>query len=472
MVRLDDKLNGASTSHREAGVFRVTGGYEADRSGLTRRCFVQAGALGVGGFALGDLVRARAAQPTGSREPGTSVILFWMSGGPGHMETWDPKPDAVSQFRGPFGSIATSVSGIRFGELLPEQAKLMDRLAVLRTVTHGSGDHTKSNHWMLTGFEGPAFNAPDFMSQKRPCLGSAVAKLRGPNSPGMPAYAAVPHLRGGTDNFFHYAAYLGRGFNPFVTESDPNEKAFRVRNLTLPADLPLARLDDRKALLEAFDDRRRATENIVAGLDPFRQRAFDLLTSPAAARAFDIGAEPAALRDRYGRHTYGQSALLARRLVEAGVTFVTVNCVPWDHHGTAGRHKTDEGAKLFIPPFDKALAALVRDLIDRGLYERTLVVAMGEFGRTPRMNPEGGRDHWGNTFSVLMGCGSMRMGQVIGRSTPKGEYVADRPITPQDVSATVFRHLGIDARKIHFPDGLARPTALVESGAPIRELFG
>ncbi|HUR54121.1 MAG TPA: DUF1501 domain-containing protein, partial [Gemmataceae bacterium] len=185
-----------------------------------------------------------------------------------------------------------------------------------------------------------------------------------------------------------------------------------------------------------------------------------------------IAAEPVKVRDRYGRHTYGQSALLARRLVEAGVTFVTVNCVPWDHHATAGRHSTTEGGKLFIPPFDRALAALVADLIDRGLYERTLVVAMGEFGRTPRMNAEGGRDHWGNVFSVLMGCGSMKMGQVVGRSTSKGEYVADRPITPQDVTATVFHHLGIDARGVLFNDTTARPTALVEHGEPIRELVG
>lgn len=445
-------------------MFRVFGD-----TGVTRRSFLQAGALG--GFGLVDLYRVQASLAPESRSTDTSVILFWMSGGPGHMETWDPKPDAVDQFRGPFGAIRTSVPGVQLGELLPEEAKQMHRLAILRGVNHGSGDHTKGNHWMLTGFEGPAFNVPDFNVQRRPSMGSATAKLRGPNRPGLPAYAAVPHLRGGTDNFFHYAAYLGRGANPFVTESDPNLADFRVRNLNLPNDLTIARLEDRQSLLQSLDATHRDIDTRSADLDPHRQRAFSLLTSKAASSAFDINAESAQTRDRYGRHTFGQSALLARRLVEAGVTFVTVNCQPWDHHGNGGRMKTAEGAKLLIPPFDKALAALVEDLVERGLYDRTLVVAMGEFGRTPRMNSDAGRDHWGNAFSVLMGCGSMKMGQVIGRSTAKGEYVADRPVTPQDVTATVFKHLGIDARETHFPDATNRPTALVETGEPVRELF-
>jgi len=178
------------------------------------------------------------------------------------------------------------------------------------------------------------------------------------------------------------------------------------------------------------------------------------------------------VRDQYGRHTFGQSALLARRLVEAGVTFVTVNCVPWDHHGTPPQLKTEEGAKLLIPHVDRAIAALVTDLIQRGLYEKTLVVAMGEFGRTPKMNAHAGRDHWGNTFSVMMGCGSMKMGQTIGRSSGKGEYVLDRPLSPQDVVSTVFHHLGINGHDIMFADGLGRPIALVEHGEAIRELVG
>ncbi len=452
-------------------MFRIVGRAASHCDGITRRNFVQAGALGLGGLFLPDLWQLQAAQKASSARD-TSVILFWLSGGPGHMETWDPKPDAQQAFRGPFGAIPTSVPGVQFGELLPAEARLMDRLAILRSVNHGTGDHTKANHWMLTGFEGPAFNAPDFKTQRRPSIGSAVARLRGANRPGMPAYAAVPHLRGGTDNFFHYAAYLGVSANPFITESDPNLANFQVRNLTLAPELSFSRLENRRQILEAMDQERRAGDQApMADLGEHVQRAFDLLTSKRVADAFNINAEPAPVRDSYGRHTFGQSALLARRLIEAGVTFVTVNCVPWDHHGTFNRYKTEEGAKLLIPPLDRAIAGLIEDLIQRGLYEKTLVVAMGEFGRTPRMNSDGGRDHWGNVFSVLMGCGGMKMGQVIGKSTPRGEFVKDRPISPQDVAATVYHHLGIDSRKITFADGLGRPTALIESGEPIRELL-
>jgi hypothetical protein len=451
-------------------MFKVTGNTGSDCQGLTRRSFLQAGVLGLGGLALGDLFQLQARE-TASRSD-TSVILFWLSGGPGHMETWDPKPEAPAEYRGPLGAIHTKVSGIQFADVMPEEAKIMDKLAVVRTAKHDSGDHTKSNHWMLTGFEGPAFNAPNFKQQYRPSMGSAVAKLRGANKPGMPPYAAVPHLRGGTDNFFHYAAYLGAGANPFIVESDPNLADFKVKNLSIPADIPMARLEDRRHVLDRIDHVRRAGGQPMADLGEHYQRAFDLLTSQQVAAAFDIAREPVSVRDRYGRHTYGQSALLARRLVEAGVTFVTVNCVPWDHHGTPPQLKTEEGAKQLIPPMDRAIAALVTDLIQRGLYEKTLIVAMGEFGRTPKMNKDAGRDHWGQTFSVLFGGGKLKLGQTVGRSSAKGEYVVDRPISPEDVVATVYHHLGIDGHAVHFRDGLNRPFALVEHGHPIRELVG
>lgn len=451
-------------------MLRVTGGSATDCDGVTRRSFVQAGMLGVGGLALADLLRLQAQGAAQTRD--TNVILFWCSGGPGHMETWDPKPDAPAEFRGPFGAIDTSVAGVQLGELLPEQAQLMDHLAVLRTVNHGSGDHTKGNHWMLTGFEGPAFNAPDNQVQRRPAIGSAVAKLRAANRPGLPAYVGVPHLRGGTDNLFHYAAYLGGGFNPFVVNSDPNDAGYQVRNLSLAAELPLARLENRRDLLETLDRVRWQNERRLQDQDEHLRNAYELLTSPTVRDAFDITAEPDRTRDAYGRHTFGQSALLARRLVERGVTFVTVNCVPWDHHGSPGQYKTEEGARLLIPPLDRAIAGLIRDLIDRGLYDKTLVVAMGEFGRTPRLNKNAGRDHWGDTFSVLMGCDSMRMGQVIGRSSPRGEHVVQRPLSPQDVAATIYHHLGISPRAITFPDQLDRPMPLLDTGEAIRELVG
>jgi uncharacterized protein (DUF1501 family) len=282
----------------------------------------------------------------------------------------------------------------------------------------------------------------------------------------------VPHLRGGTDNLFHYASYLGGGYNPFVVNSDPNERKFSVRNLGMNGELTLQRAEDRRNLLSGLDRIQSAAEQKMSELDEHQRAAFDLLTSKQVRKAFDISQEKDPLRDQYGRHTFGQSALLARRLVEHGVTFVTVNCVPWDHHGSPGQYKTEEGARLLIPPLDQAIAGLVQDLIARGLYEKTLVVAMGEFGRTPRMNKAAGRDHWGNTFSVLMGCGSMKMGQVIGRSTRRGEEVAERPISPQDVAATIYHHLGINARNVSFRDLLDRPMPLIDNGEPIRELVG
>jgi hypothetical protein len=438
----------------------------------TRRSFVQAGVLGVGGLTLPTVLGLQAQAASRSGAADKSVILVWLSGGPGHMETFDPKPAAPEEYRGPFKSIPTSLPGVHFGELMPELAGLADRLAVLRTVNHGSGDHTKGNHWMLTAFEGPAFNAPDFRTQRRPSMGSAVARLRGPGRSGLPPYVAVPHLRGGTDNFFHYAAYLGGGLNPFVVNSDPNERDFGVKNLVMSPELTGDRLTDRRELMARLDRIRAGGEPIMADWDAHNQSAFDLLTSKQVRDAFDINAEGPSLRDEYGRHTFGQSALLARRLVERGVPFVTVNCVPWDHHGSPGQYKTEEGAKLLIPPLDKALGALFRDLIARGLYEKTLVVAMGEFGRTPRMNKNAGRDHWGDTFSVLMGCGSMQMGQIIGRSDHRGERVVERPLDPQDVAATVYHHLGINARAVEFYDLLRRPMPLLDRGEPIRELVG
>lgn len=463
-----------STNERQT-MFRVTGSATKDCEGLTRRSFVEAGVLGLGGLSLADFLacRAQAANaPSVERADDTAVILIWMSGGPGHHETWDPKPDAVSQYRGPFGAISTSVGGIQFSEMLPEQAKIADKISVLRTVCHHTGDHTKGNHWMLTGFEGPDFNKPDNKIQRRPALGCVASALRGSNRPGMPAYAAAPHLRGGTDNIFHYAAYLGGAHNPFITNSDPNSADFRVRDLSLAGGLTFDRLEDRRTLLGTIDGfRRRADEPGMAAMSAQQESAFNLLTSTRVREAFDISQEPNPLRDDYGRHTFGQSALLARRLVERGVTFVTVNTQPWDHHGTANRLPTEKGANLLIPPVDRAIAALIRDLIDRGLFEKTLVVAMGEFGRTPKMNSAGGRDHWGHTFSVMMSGGGYRMGQCIGQSDARGAYVSDRRLHPEDVAATVYHHLGIDARNTAIPDRAGRPRYLVEQGEPIRELL-
>ncbi len=473
-------------------MFRIMAGSTRNSERLVRRSFVQAGLLGVAGLTLPQYfeLRAKAAIPgenpsknslLGDRS-GNSVILIWMSGGPGHHETWDPKPQAVSQFRGPFGAISTSLPGVQFSETCPEQAKIAQHVSILRSLKHGTGDHTKANHWMLTGFEGPDFNKSDNRIQRRPSMGSVAAAVRSARrnhavvdssaQSEMPPYVATPHLRGGTDNLFHYATYLGGVHNPFVLNSDPNSPDFRVSELALSRDLTFDRLQSRQALLKSMDEFRRNADQQMTDMSEHQQSAFQLLTGPKVREAFQIGSEPEHVRDAYGRHTFGQSALLARRLVERGVSFVTVNTQPWDHHGTANRLPTESGAKQLIPPTDMAIAALIRDLIDRGLYEKTLVVAMGEFGRTPKMNPEGGRDHWGHAFSVLIGGGGMPAGQVIGSTDEHAAYVTNRPLSPQDVTATVYHHLGIDSRLMTFPDRFGRPMHLVENGNPIRELTG
>ena len=456
-------------------MLRVFGGSAQDCDGMTRRSFVQAGALGLGGLGLTDLLRLRASASTSggaSTADPRSVILFWLSGGPGHMETWTPSKTLPADFGVPSErsgrAFPASISASRCPS---KRGAWTSRRTYVRSTT-APEITPRATHWMLTGYEGPAFNAPDNTVQRRPAMGSAVARLRTARRPGMPPYIAVPHLRGGTDNLFHYAAYLGGAANPFVVDSDPNGPNYRVKNLTPPAELSLNRLADRRKVLEVMDGLRRASDPKLQDLDSYYQRAFEMLTGKSVAAAFDINAEDPRLRDRYGRHTFGQSALLARRLVEAGTPFVTVNCVPWDHHGTKPQLTTEDGAKKLIPPLDRAIAALIDDLIARGMYDSTLVVAMGEFGRTPRMNKDAGRDHWGNAFSVLMGCGSMKMGQVIGRSSAKGEHVVDRPISPEDVAATIYHHLGIDGRSVTFEDRAGRPTYLIERGAPIRELVG
>lgn len=459
-------------------MFKVTGSASRDCEGLVRRSFVQAGVLGLCGLTLPQFLQMKAEasestrRKTNTAKGDTSVILIWMSGGPGHHETWDPKPDAVAQFRGPYGAINTSVPGIQFSEMLPEQAKIAQHMAILRSVNHGTGDHTKGNHWMLTGFEGPDFNKADNKIQRRPSMGSVAAAMRSSRTSELPPYVATPHLRGGTDNLFHYAAYLGGVHNPFAVNSDPNEKDFAIQELRLSSGLTFDRLEDRRNLLQSMDQFRRGIDLRMEDLSGQQQSAFTLLTGPKVREAFDIAKEPDSVRDTYGRHTFGQSALLARRLVERGVSFVTVNTQPWDHHGTADRLPTARGAEQLIPPTDRAIAALIRDLIDRGLYEKTLVVAMGEFGRTPKMNEAGGRDHWGHAFSVMMGGGGLKTGQVIGSSDAHGAYVTNRPLSPQDVAATVYNHLGIDSQTTTFPNRLGRPMHIVESGEPIRELLG
>ena len=395
--------------------------------GTSRRSFLKAGVLGAAGLSLADLLRARAeARTTGRAEPhDLSVILVWLDGGPPQHETYDPKPDAPTEYRGPLKPIDTCVPGVRVSELLPEHARLMDKMSIIRSMHHNNGDHFAAAHWMLTGYFGS--NASS-MGPQYPSAGSVISRIKGAKRPGMPAYVGLPNTHSvGLVPGYHGGAYLGVAYNPFSADGDPNNDGYRVRRTSpLPAGVDAARLGDRRSLLSVFDTVRRDmdTSGLMDGLDRFTSDAYAMITGPAARAAFDIRKESPQLRDRYGRHTWGQSALLARRLVEAGVRFVTLTYSGWDMHSSI-----EKGVKRNVPVIDKAIATLVDDLDQRGMLDSTIVLVMGEFGRTPRINnglagsdPVPGRDHWGEVMSVLVAGGGFARGQVIGASSARGEY--------------------------------------------------
>lgn len=445
--------------------------------GIRRRDFIKVGALTVSGLSLADALATRqTALAAGTPSKARSVILYWVDGGPSHLETYDPKPLAPAEFRGPFSSMETSAPGVRINELLVEHAKVMHRCALLRSVHHGHGDHFAAAHWMLTGYLGSNATALDPVN---PSVGSIITKLRGPNRPGLPPYVAVPQAATvGLVPGYLSGAYLGVAHNPYIAGGDPNAPNYKVQNLDLPAELSLARVGDRQSLLGSLDRIRREADRtgVMNGLDSFNAQAFDMVTGEAARRAFDIGAEDEKTRDRYGRHTFGQSALLSRRLVEAGVTFVTIHNGGWDHHWDL-----ESGLKNRLPTLDQSIGALIADLDERGLLDETLVVVMGEFSRTPRLNDGGnggapgsmgtpGRDHWGNVMSVLMAGGGIQGGRVVGASNHKGEFPAERPLTPADVLATIYERMGIDL-STHFVNRAGRPVPINNGGQVITELL-
>jgi Protein of unknown function (DUF1501) len=430
-------------------------------SGMSRRSFLQAGALALGGLTLADVLRLRAEQTaTGRATRDTSVILIWKGGGPSHIDTWDLKPDAPAEYRGDFRPTATNVPGIDISEHLPRSAQVMDQFSIVRSVTHPDAGHESASHYLLTGYK-PTNDIP---AQEMPSYGSIVAKERGSRRPGLPAYATVPNAPRSTA-----AGYLGVAYNPFSVGDDPNSANFSVRNLTLPNGISMNRLDNRRRLLQTIDTLRRDADQtgLMDGFDAFTRQAFDMVASPAAQRAFNIGQEDARMRDRYGRNSVGQSMLLARRLIEAGVTFVTVNAGGWDTH--ANNFEALKNTKL--PQFDTAWAALLADMQTRGLLQNTLVLVWGEFGRTPRINPGAGRDHWPGAMSVVLAGGGLRMGQAIGSSDARAEYPRERPITPEDVLSTMYHVLGIDQNR-EYHNEAQRPLKILNSGTPIRELVG
>jgi hypothetical protein len=389
------------------------------------------------------------------------------------METFDLKPEAPSEYRGDFGPIPTNVPGIAISEHLPRLARLADKFVLLRSLHHDSPGHVNSTHTMLTAYPGELTESPPFRP-RHPDVWSVATRQLGPCRPGLPPFVVLPRFR------YHGAAYLGAGLEPLVVAADPNQPGFRPPRLTVePGEH--STFDERVNLLDQFDELGRDLDasGQAEALDSFRQEALSLLTSPAARRAFDIEQEPAAIRDRYGRHEIGQRCLLARRLVEAGVRIVTVDfpCVPgqrafsWDDHASVW-NIFDE-MRVRLPVLDQVVSALVEDLALRGLDEDVLVLVMGEMSHTPRLNyhdGQPGREHWARSMSVFLAGGGLRMGQVVGATNSRGEEPRDRPLTPNDLQATLYRHLGI-ALDTHFTDHAGRPVPLLPAGRPIQELW-
>ncbi len=429
---------------------------------LNRRALLQVGAVGVGGPLLEHLLRSEAAAGAGGAAEKRNVILVFQPGGPSHIDMWDMKPDAPVEYRGEFDSIETNLPGYRVCEMMPHLAGMCDKLAILRSVYHSASEHSQAVHTMQTGYA-PTKGDP---ANEVPSVGSIIAKELGPRASGVPPYIATKQAsRSG------YAAYLGVEYNPFETHGYPSSSSFQVRNLRLPAGVDTDRLARRQSMLQRFDDLRRDVEQSrdLQGIDAFRRQAVELVTSPAVQEAFNLNAESEATRERYGRRSdSGQSALLARRLIEAGARFVTVSTTfsrPWDSH-------TNNFAdhRVLIPGYDHLVSALIEDLDQRGLLETTLVVVTGEFGRTPKINTSAGRDHWPNVFTVVLAGGGVKRGMIVGESNAKGEIPKERPIRHQDVWATVYHQLGIDYRKAYMNEA-ARPVAILNEGEPIHEIL-
>ncbi len=443
---------------------------------MNRRGFVRAGVLGCAGFTLANLLKleqtARADGATGRRE--RSVIILWMRGGPSQHETWDPKPEAPQEYRGAFGAMSTKVSGIRICDLLPKSAGIMDKWSIIRSLHHNDAGHSRGDQICFTGYPPGKIDEQNYY----PSCGSIVSKQFQHLNRTLPAYVVVPRNVPGTG-----AAYLGAKYGAFETRADPAaDGPFRVPNFELGEGLSLDRMASRKALLDGFDHLRRDTDasGQIETLDEFQQQAWNIVMGGEARRAFDLDAEPVALRERYGFipeykaptpdrcgvPAWSQRLLLARRLVEAGVRLVTVDCRWWDTH-VKGYETMRDG---FLPRWDRAYSALIEDLHQRGLLETTMVIAWGEFGRTPKVNATGGRDHWPNVFSAAVAGGGIRGGRVIGSSDANGAEPAENPKTPQDVLATMYRHLGIDTT-VQYPDLAGRPHPVLSEGQPIDELF-
>jgi hypothetical protein len=436
-------------------------------AGMPRRDFLQLGLGAVAGLGFTDVLRlrAQAAEAQGKISPDqVNCILIWMDGGPTHYESFDPKPDAPKEIRGDFKTIATKTPGFHFSEVVPRLAAVSDKFTILRSVCHKDPNHGGGNHYMMTGAPTPVPVGCGAFVTFHPSFGSAVSWKRGLRN-GLPAYMSLPQMsRSGGPNF------LGAQHAPFVVGGNPSSKDFKVRDVVLPSDISEGRAQSRQQLRASLDRLARfheqAAEDPAASFDEFYHQGLDLVTSPKAQAAFDLSKESEKTRDLYGRTDFGQRLLLARRLVEVGVSFVTVYFGGWDHHEKIFSALKDK----HMPKFDEGLAGLVMDLEARGLLDNTLVIALGEFGRTPKVNDRGGRDHWPHAMSVFMAGAGTPRGYVLGATDAKGYYASEQVHSPEDLACTLYTKMGIDPHQVlHTNTG--RPVQLVNGGGPIKELF-
>jgi hypothetical protein len=458
---------------------------------VSRRTILQTGAVGLGGLGLADLLRLRAqADVVQGVGPDTSVIMVWLPGGLPHMEMYDMKPESPAEFRGELRPVKTNVPGIDVCELMPLHTKVADKFSLIRSITHEFSDHGGGHKRIMTG---RVPKTPVNTINDAPAGSSIVAKMRETIDRGIPHNVMMADVyRTGVDVFALGSAYLGPSYAPFAIPGNPSKSDFQVQNMSVTSEFA-ARLEDRRTLLDGVDKLRRTIDRTGAmgAMDKYGQQAYHLLTTEKARLAFDLSKEDEATRARYGTHAWGQRALMARRLVEAGSSFVTVvmeNPQPdgpmptgtlynWDCHSVNCHIFTDTRWRL--PYFDQAVTALIEDVHQRGLNKKVLVVVLGEFGHTPRINyaigtstgvMQPGRDHWPQAQSVLVSGGGLKMGQVVGSTNAKGEVPKDRPLTPNDLWATIYRHLGIDYSHA-FLDHSGRPMPILPFGEPIHELI-
>ncbi len=425
-----------------------------------RRDFLQVGLGALGGMGLTQMLQARAQS---GQSNDTRCILVWLDGGPTHYETFDPKPDAPSEIRGEFGTTKTSVPGVHFCEKIPELAKVADKFTVVRSIAHDQNNHGAGNHYLMTGMPTPVPVGCGAFVTFHPSFGSVVAKERGVRD-GLPPYFSLGRMsRSGGPNF------LGASFAPFVISESPDGASFRVRDVSIPEQV-VNRAANRRELRQSLDRLRRindaAAEDPALALDQFYTQGHELVYSEKAQAAFDLASEPDDVRKSYGRNEFGQRLLLARRLTEVGVPFVTVYYGGWDHHRGIFKSLKDS----YLPKLDTGVAALIRDLDLRGTLENTLVIVLGEFGRTPKVNKDAGRDHWSFAMSVLMAGAGIPGGQIVGATDVKGYYANENVYAPEDFAASLYTKMGIDhTQTLHTPVG--RPVQLVNKGRLIKELF-